>query len=102
MIWFEFNRVCFIQESMVVIFGVGYMQVCVVDVGVQKILVICVEDGFVIEDLCVNFKYGGYDIMEMFIKMMFYDNFLYQDINFWRCYDFLFVEEFKIKYCIML
>ncbi|KAL1835635.1 hypothetical protein VTK73DRAFT_5489 [Phialemonium thermophilum] len=34
--WFEFSRVCFIQESMAATFGAGYTQACVVDVGAQK------------------------------------------------------------------
>ncbi|KAI6084775.1 hypothetical protein F4821DRAFT_261672 [Hypoxylon rubiginosum] len=33
--------------------------------------------------------------------MMLYDNFPYQDINLRRRYDFLLVEELKIKYCTM-
>ncbi|KAK0389178.1 hypothetical protein NLU13_2753 [Sarocladium strictum] len=101
MTWFEFNRVCFIQESMAATFGAGYTQACVVDMGAQKTSVTCVEDGLCIEDSRVNLKYGGYDITETFIKMMLYDNFPYQDINLRRRYDFLLAEELKIKHCTM-
>lgn len=101
MIWFEFNRVCFVQESMAATFGAGYTQACVVDVGAQKTSVTCVEDGLCIDDSRINMKYGGYDITETFIKMMLYDNFPYQDINLQRRYDFLLAEELKIKHCTM-
>ncbi|KAK5989918.1 putative actin-related protein 8 [Cladobotryum mycophilum] len=101
MTWFEFNRVCFIQESMAATFGAGYTQACVVDVGAQKTSVTCVEDGLCIDDSRINLKYGGYDITETFIKMMLYDNFPYQEINLQRRYDFLLAEELKIKHCTM-
>ncbi|KHN99654.1 Actin-like protein [Metarhizium album ARSEF 1941] len=101
MTWFEFNKVCFVQEGIAATFGAGYTQACVVDVGAQKTSVTCVEDGLCIEDSRINMKYGGYDITETFIKMMLYDNFPYQDINLQRRYDFLLAEELKIKHCTM-
>ncbi|KAG6051699.1 hypothetical protein E4U39_007749 [Claviceps sp. Clav50 group G5] len=101
MTWFEFNKVCFVQESMAATFGAGYTGACVVDVGAQKTSVTCVEDGLCIEDSRINLKYGGYDITEIFLKMMLYDNFPYQDINLQRRYDFLLAEELKIKHCTM-
>lgn len=99
--WFEFKRVCFIQESLAGTFGAGYTQACVVDVGAQKTSIACVEDGLMIEDSRINMKYGGYDVTETFIKMMLYDQFPYQDINLRRRYDFLLAEELKMKYCTM-
>ncbi|KAI1757810.1 hypothetical protein F4782DRAFT_480105 [Xylaria castorea] len=101
MIWFEFSRICFIQESMAATFGAGYTQACVVDVGAQKTSIACVEDGLCIEDSRINLKYGGYDVTDTFIKMMLYDNFPYQEINLRRRYDFLLAEELKIKHCTM-
>ncbi|PKS11902.1 hypothetical protein jhhlp_001196 [Lomentospora prolificans] len=101
MTWFEFSRVCFIQESMAATFGAGYTQACVVDVGAQKTSITCVEDGLCLEDSRINLKYGGYDITETFIKMMLYDNFPYEEINLRRRYDFLLAEELKIKHCTM-
>ncbi|KAI1467289.1 actin-like ATPase domain-containing protein [Daldinia caldariorum] len=101
MTWFEFSRICFVQESMAATFGAGYTQACVVDVGAQKTSIACVEDGLCVEDSRVNLKYGGYDVTETFMKMMLYDNFPYQDINLRRRYDFLLAEELKIKYCTM-
>ncbi|EWY97852.1 Actin-like protein arp8 [Fusarium odoratissimum] len=101
MTWFEFSRVCFVQEGMAATFGAGYTQACVVDVGAQKTAVTCVEDGLVIEDSRINLKYGGYDITDTFLKMMLYDNFPYQDMNLRRRYDFLLAEELKIKHCTM-
>ncbi|KAI8624383.1 hypothetical protein F5Y19DRAFT_317820 [Xylariaceae sp. FL1651] len=101
MIWFEFSRVCFIQESMAATFGAGYTQTCVVDVGAQKTSIACVEDGLCIEDSRINLKYGGYDVTDTFIKMMLYDHFPYQEINLRRRYDFLLAEELKIKHCTM-
>ncbi|KAH7329360.1 actin-related protein, ARP8 class [Stachybotrys elegans] len=101
MTWFEFSRICFIQESMAATFGAGYTQACVVDVGAQKTSVTCVEDGLCIEDSRINLKYGGYDITETFVKMMLYDNFPYQEINLQRRYDFLLAEELKMKHCTM-
>lgn len=101
MTWFEFSRLCFVQESMAATFGAGYTQACVVDFGAQKTSVTCVEDGLCIEDSRVNLKYGGYDITETFVKMLLYDNFPYQDINLQRRYDFLLAEELKTKHCTM-
>jgi actin-related protein 8 len=99
--WFEFNRVCFIQESLAATFGAGYSQACVVDVGAQKTSISCVEDGLIIEDSRINLKFGGFDVTETFIKMMLYDHFPYQDINLRRRYDFLLAEELKQKHCTM-
>ncbi|KJZ72930.1 hypothetical protein HIM_07693 [Hirsutella minnesotensis 3608] len=101
MTWFEFSRLCFVQESMAATFGAGYTQACVVDVGAQKTSVTCVEDGLCIEDSRINLKYGGFDITETFIKMMLFDNFPYQEINLQRRYDFLLAEELKMKHCTM-
>lgn len=101
MTWFEFSKVCFIQESMAATFGAGYTMACVVDVGAQKTSITCVEDGLCLEDSRINLKYGGFDVTETFIKMMLYDNFPYADINLRRRYDFLLAEELKIKHCTM-
>ncbi|KAK9414109.1 hypothetical protein SUNI508_02208 [Seiridium unicorne] len=101
MTWFEFKRICFIQESIAGSFGAGYTQACVVDVGAQKTSIACVEDGLMIEDSRINMKYGGYDVTETFIKMMLYDQFPYQEINLRRRYDFLLAEELKVKHCTM-
>ncbi|CAJ2510054.1 Uu.00g059540.m01.CDS01 [Anthostomella pinea] len=101
MTWFEFSRICFIQESMAATFGAGYTQACVVDVGAQKTSIACVEDGLCIEESRINLKYGGYDVTDTFIKMMLYDNFPYQEINLRRRYDFLLAEELKMKHCTM-
>ncbi|KAF3769845.1 hypothetical protein M406DRAFT_76623 [Cryphonectria parasitica EP155] len=99
--WFEFSKVCFIQESMAATFGAGYTQACVVDVGAQKTSITCVEDGLCLEDSRINLKYGGYDVTETFIKMMLFDNFPYADINLRRRHDFLLAEELKVKHCTM-
>ncbi|KAL2889153.1 putative arp8-like protein [Ceratocystis lukuohia] len=97
--WFEFNRVCFIQESMAATFGAGYTQACVVDVGAQKTSITCVEDGMCLEDSRINLKYGGWDVTETFLRMMLFDNFPYEEINLRRRYDWLLAEELKIKHC---
>ncbi|OAR02560.1 hypothetical protein LLEC1_04123 [Akanthomyces lecanii] len=101
MTWFEFSKVCFVQESMAATFGAGYTQACVVDVGAQKTSVTCVEDGLCIEDSRINLKYGGYDMTDTFIKMMLYDHFPYQEINMQKRSDFLLAEELKTKHCTM-
>lgn len=101
MTWFEFSRICFLQESMAATFGAGYTQACVVDVGAQKTSIACVEDGLVMEDSRINLKFGGWDVTETFIKMMLYDNFPYQEINLQRRYDFLLAEELKMKHCTL-
>lgn len=102
MTWFEFTKVCFIQESMAGTFGAGFTQACVVDVGAQKTSIACVEDGLCVEDSRVNLKYGGRDVTDTFMKMMLYANFPYQDINLRRRYDFLLAEELKIKHCKLI
>lgn len=99
--WFEFSKICFIQESMAATFGAGYTQACVVDVGAQKTSITCVEDGLCIDESRINMKYGGYDVTETFMKMMLFDNFPYADINLRRRYDFLLAEELKMKHCTM-
>ncbi|KAF2396192.1 actin-like ATPase domain-containing protein [Trichodelitschia bisporula] len=98
---FGFKRVCFMQESLGGTFGAGYSIGCVVDIGAQKTSICCVEDGMCIEESRVNLKYGGADVMELFVKMMLYDHFPYADINLKRRYDFLLAEELKQKFCTM-
>jgi actin-related protein 8 len=99
--WFQFNRVCFMQESLAATFGAGYTQACVVDVGAQKTSISCVEDGAVVEDSRVNLKYGGHDVTETFVKMMLHDRLPYRDMNLHRRYDWLLAEELKIRHCTM-
>lgn len=101
MTWFEFNRVCFIQESMAATFGAGYTQACVVDVGAQKTSITCVEDGLCVDDSRINLKYGGADVTDTFMKMLLYDNFPYSEINLRRRHDFLLAEELKINHCTL-
>jgi actin-related protein 8 len=98
---FGFKRICFMQEGLAASFGAGYSMACVVDIGAQKTSICCVEDGMAIEDSRINLKYGGWDVSELFIKMMLVDQFPYQDINLWRRYDFLLAEELKAKHCTM-
>ncbi|KAL2872361.1 uncharacterized protein BJX67DRAFT_369051 [Aspergillus lucknowensis] len=98
---FSFARVCFIQESLAATFGAGFTSACVVDVGAQKTSICCVEEGMCIENSRVNLKYGGSDVTELFVKMMLYDHFPYEEINLWRRYDFLLAEELKKNVCTM-
>jgi len=98
---FGFKRVCFMQESLAASFGAGYSMACIVDVGAQKTSICCVEDGMCIEESRMNLKYGGWDVTELFIKMMLFDYFPYKEINLLRRYDFLVAEELKQKFCSM-
>ena len=98
---FSFKRVCFIQESLAASFGNAQTITCMVDVGAQKTSICCVEDGMCIEDSRMNLKYGGWDITELFIKMMLADQFPYSDINLKRRYDYLLAEELKEKFVSM-
>ncbi|KAL2815704.1 hypothetical protein BJX63DRAFT_420272 [Aspergillus granulosus] len=98
---FSFARVCFIQESLAATFGAGFTSACVVDIGAQKTSICCVEEGICIENSRVNLKYGGSDVTELFVKMMLYDHFPYEEINLWRRYDFLLAEELKKNVCTM-
>ncbi|KAL4964155.1 putative chromatin remodeling complex subunit (Arp8) [Aspergillus stella-maris] len=98
---FAFARVCFIQESLAATFGAGFTSACVVDIGAQKTSICCVEEGMCVENSRVNLKYGGADMTELFVKMMLYDHFPYEEINLWRRYDFLLAEELKKNVCTM-
>ena len=98
---FNFQRVCFIQESLAASFGAGFSTACIVDMGAQKTSICCVEDGMCIEDARINLKYGGYDVTETFVKMMLFDKLNYSDFNLMRRHDFLLAEELKEKYTLM-
>jgi actin-related protein 8 len=98
---FEFQKVCFIQESLAATFGAGISSACIVDIGAQKTSVCCVEEGMCIENSRVNLKYGGADVTEMFIKMMLYDYFPYAEMDLKRRHDFLLADELKRKHCVM-
>ena len=98
---FNFQRVCFIQESLAASFGAGFSTACIVDMGAQKTSICCVEDGMCIEDARINLRYGGYDVTETFVKMMLFDRFNYSDFNLMRRHDFLLAEELKEKYTLM-
>ncbi|KAI7520882.1 chromatin remodeling complex subunit, partial [Hortaea werneckii] len=98
---FGFHRVCFMQESLAGTFGAGYGAACMVDMGAQKTSISCVEDGMVIEESRMNLKYGGYDVSEVFAKMMLFDKFNYADFNLMRRHDFLLAEELKEAYTTM-
>jgi len=93
----KFKQVTFIQEGLAATYGAGYSMNCIVDIGAQKTSISCVEDGMIIEDSRINLKYGGYDITELYIKLLLSDGFPYRDINLVRRHDFLLAEEEKIK-----
>jgi len=69
---FGFGRVCFSQESLAASFGAGFTTTCIVDIGAQKTSICCVEEGMCVENSRVNLKYGGADVTEAFVKMMYY------------------------------
>jgi len=96
---FNFQRICFMQESIAASFGAGGAVACIVDIGAAKTSICCVEDGMCIEDARVNLKYGGYDVTETFVRMMLHDRFNYSEFNLKRRHDFLLAEELKEKYC---
>lgn len=96
---FEFRRVCFMQESLAATFGAGWSAACIVDIGAQKTSICCVDEGLCQEESRIKMKYGGADVTELFMKMMLYDHFPYQEINLRRRYDWLLAEELKQKYC---
>ncbi|KAF2097091.1 actin-like ATPase domain-containing protein [Rhizodiscina lignyota] len=96
---FEFKRVCFMQESLAATFGAGWSAACIVDIGAQKTSICCVDEGLCQEESRINMKYGGADVTELFMKMMLYDHFPYQEINLRRRYDWLLAEELKQKFC---
>ncbi|PSK55849.1 hypothetical protein B9Z65_4727 [Elsinoe australis] len=98
---FNFQRVCFMQESLAATFGAGYSSSCIVDVGAQKTSICCVEDGMCIEDSRVNLKYGGDDVTETFIKMMLFDKLNYNEMNLNRRHDYILAEELKQKFCTL-
>ncbi|KAF1987182.1 chromatin remodeling complex subunit Arp8 [Aulographum hederae CBS 113979] len=98
---FGFRRACFMQESVAATFGAGYSCSCIVDIGAQKTSICCVDDGMCVEESRMNLKYGGADVTELFMKMMLYDHFPYEEINLKRRYDFLLAEELKWKHCTM-
>lgn len=96
---FELKQVCFMQESLAATFGAGWSAACIVDIGAQKTSIACVDEGLVQEESRINMKYGGTDVTDLFIKMMLFDYFPYQEINLWRRYDWLLAEELKQKFC---
>ncbi|KAK5169433.1 actin-like protein arp8 [Saxophila tyrrhenica] len=95
---FNFQRVCFMQESIAASFGAGFSTACIVDMGAQKTSICCVEDGMCIEDCRINLKYGGFDVTDTFVRMMVFDRFNYMDFNLMKRHDFLLAEELKEKY----
>ncbi|MCJ1306698.1 actin-like protein arp8 [Agyrium rufum] len=98
---FGFAKVAIMQESQGAAYGAGYSQACIVDIGAQKTSICCMEDAACMENTRINLKYGGSDVTEMFMKMMLYDHFPYEEINLNRRYDFLLAEELKSKFCTM-
>ena len=98
---FNFQRVCFIQESLAASFGAGFSTACIVDMGAQKTSICCVEDGMCFEDARVNLKYGGCDVTETFIKMMLFDKLNYSEFDLMRRHDFLLAEELKERHTTM-
>ncbi|KAG9245074.1 putative actin-related protein [Calycina marina] len=97
----KFKQVAFVQEGLVATYGAGYPMNCIVDIGAQKTSISCIEDGMIMEDSRINLKYGGYDVTELYTKLMLSDGFPYRDINLVRRHDFLLAEEEKIRVCTL-
>ncbi|PNS15791.1 hypothetical protein CAC42_4243 [Sphaceloma murrayae] len=98
---FNFQKVCFMQESLAATFGAGYSSSCIVDIGAQKTSICCVEDGMCIEDSRMNLKYGGEDVTDTFVKMMLFDKLNYNEMNLNRRHDYILAEELKQKFCTL-
>lgn len=90
-----FSEVCIIQESLAASFGAGFSQACIVDIGAQKTSVCCVEEGMVVAESRLNTKFGGQDVTDAFMRMLFRSSFPYSSFNIWRRYDYLLAEELK-------
>ncbi|XP_076354508.1 actin-related protein 8 isoform X3 [Tachypleus tridentatus] len=98
------NRLCFSRcfihlESVCATFGAGLSYACVVDVGDQKTVVSCVEDGISHTETRLCMEYGGSDVTQLFHFLLKKCGFPWKDCNPSHRIDFLLLQELKENLC---
>ncbi|KAK6204888.1 actin-related protein [Scheffersomyces amazonensis] len=76
-----FGRLGIIQEAVAATFGAGATTACVVDVGSQTTKISCVDEGMIMNDSRIILNYGGDQITECFIKLLFESSFPYKELD---------------------
>ncbi|OMJ29450.1 Actin-related protein 8 [Smittium culicis] len=86
------------QSSVLVTFGAGISNACVIDVGAQKTSISCIEDGYCLPDTRVETKYGGDEITYFLSDLLNRDFFPYKEIQLNRIYDWNLINNLKERY----
>ncbi|KAL1944865.1 hypothetical protein VTO73DRAFT_2485 [Trametes versicolor] len=96
-----FKQFCAQQESLASTYGAGISNACVVDMGVVKTSIACVDDGLVVADTRMVLSMGGNDITEFLYVLLEKIGFPYRDIDLARSYDWNVMEDLKARLCTL-
>ncbi|PWA00613.1 hypothetical protein BB558_003337 [Smittium angustum] len=98
LVYMNFGAATIHQSSVLVTFGAGISNACVIDVGAQKTTVSCVEDGICLPDTRINIKYGGDDITRFLSDLLNRDLFPYRELDLNRMYDWNLMNQLKERH----
>ncbi|CAD6970439.1 unnamed protein product [Tilletia controversa] len=97
-----FAAVCVQSEGVATTFGAGVSSACVVDIGLERIGISCVEEGLVLPETRIALDYGGSDLTAFFEILLHRSNMPYRDLNgSKRITDNILAESLKERLCTL-
>jgi actin-related protein 8 len=66
----KFKSILIHQESVMATYAMAVQTGCVVDIGAQKISVVCVDDGQILPRTIIRKHYGGDDINQLLFRLI--------------------------------
>ncbi|KAE8242545.1 hypothetical protein A4X13_0g7115 [Tilletia indica] len=97
-----FAAVCVQSEGVATTFGAGISSGCIVDIGLERIGISCIEEGLVLPETRIALDYGGSDLTAFFEVLLHRSNMPYRDLNgSKRITDNILAESLKERLCTL-
>ncbi|KAK0548688.1 actin-like protein arp8, partial [Tilletia horrida] len=97
-----FAAVCVQSEAVAATFGSGISSGCIVDIGLERIGISCVEEGLVLPETRISLDYGGADLTGFFETLLHRSNMPYKELNgAKRITDNILAESLKERLCTL-
>ncbi|OQR71989.1 actin-related protein 8-like [Tropilaelaps mercedesae] len=93
-----FQRLFLHVESVCAAFGAGMASACVVDIGEQKTLITCVDDGISLKQTRLLMEFGGADLTQL-MRHLLKDKMPWNDARPSSVYDSRLLDRIKQSFC---
>ncbi|KAK0525215.1 actin-like protein arp8 [Tilletia horrida] len=90
------------SEGVAATFGAGVSSACIVDIGLERIGIACIEEGLVLPETRITLDYGGADLTTFFEVLLHRSNMPYRELNgAKRITDNILAESLKERLCTL-